>query len=78
MASYKYSQWLTKDESEAFDQTHNPGNYAPFAGIYRCTGCGREIGTAENHVLPPQNHHAHAPQQGPILWQLAVFAMHQP
>jgi hypothetical protein len=25
--------------------------------------------------LPPQNHHQHAQGQGPIRWQLAVFAV---
>jgi len=34
-----------------------------------------EIGIAKGHTLPPQNHHQHAAGQGPIKWQLLVFAV---
>jgi hypothetical protein len=27
--------------------------------------------------LPPQNHHQHGAHQGPIRWQLIVFAVHR-
>ena len=77
MAAYKYDKFLGKSSSEAYDQTHEPGGVAPHAGIYRCTGCGREIGIAQGHILPPQNHHQHTTSAA-IKWQLIVYADHQP
>src|SRR5436305_13826206 len=47
MALYKYSQYLTATSDGAFDTKHSPGATAPFAGIYRCVGCGYEIGIAQ-------------------------------
>lgn len=72
MALYKYSQFLTLSDHAAFDPTHEPGAHAPYPGIYRCTGCGKEIAIATGHVLPPQNHHTHTAAQGRILWRLVV------
>jgi hypothetical protein len=77
MAWYQYPQLLKQSTAEAYDQFHNPGVAAPFAGIYRCAGCGREIGIAYNHTLPPQNHHEHTASQGTIRWQLIVCADHR-
>lgn len=76
MASYKYEKHLHTSTSDAFDAIHKPGNAAPYAGIYRCTGCGHEIGIAAGHILPSQNHPKHEPHHGDIRWQLVVFAMH--
>jgi hypothetical protein len=39
-------------------------------------GCGREIGIAQGHTLPPQNQHEHTPAQGAIRWRLIVYADH--
>ncbi len=78
MAAYKNSNYLAQNSSDAFDKDHNPGVAAPFAGIYRCMGCGREIGIAEGHTLPAQNHHAHSQAQGNIRWRLIVWADHNP
>jgi hypothetical protein len=78
VARYQDNKYLTHQSSDAFDKEHRPSDSAPFAGIYRCMGCGREIGIAYNHVLPPQNHHEHTPQQGAIRWRLIVFADHDP
>jgi len=78
MAWYKYQDFVKKSNSEAYDKVHSPGVAAPFAGIYRCAGCGREIGIAYGHTLPPQNHHEHSPSQGAIRWQLLVYADHRP
>jgi hypothetical protein len=78
MAWYKDADLLTKMNSDAFDVDHSPGVPAQFAGIYRCMGCGREIATANKHVLPPQNHHAHTTGQGAIRWRLIAFADHDP
>lgn len=75
MAMYKYQKFIKQSTSEEFDKLHKPGINAPFAGIYRCNGCGHEIGIAEGHTLPPQTHAQH-PQHLPIQWQLAVYAAH--
>jgi hypothetical protein len=72
MALYKYSHYLSTSSSNAFDGTHTPGTAAPYPGIYRCTGCGKEIATAALHTLPPQGHHSHSVSQGRIAWQLIV------
>ena len=72
MALYKYAEVLTEIQNAAFDKIHSPGEKAAYAGIYRCEGCGREIGIAETHVMPPQNHHEHTVAQGKIRWRLIV------
>ena len=76
MALYKHGQRLTQSQDAAFDAVHSPGIAAPFAGIYRCTACGHEIGIASGHTLPPQTHPQHPPSLGAIRWQLLVFAQH--
>jgi len=75
LAQYKHGQYLTQNQHAAFDELLSPGTTATNAGIYRCAGCGDEIGIAKGHTLPPQNHHQHAPGQGAIRWQLLVFAV---
>jgi hypothetical protein len=78
MATYKYPQYLVKLDHSAFDAVHLPGQVPPFSGIYRCTGCGREVVAEQGRQLPPQNHHQHAMQLGPVQWQLLAFADHNP
>lgn len=78
MAWYKYQKFLESNSHANFDALREPSSSAPDAGVYRCTGCGREIGIAANHTLPPQNHHQHSQNQGPIRWQLIVAAHHEP
>ena len=68
-----WGSWSGYDHSE-YDKKYSPGTEAPNPGIYRCVSCGDEIGIAKGHVLPPQNHHQHAPGAGKIEWQLVVFA----
>ncbi len=77
MAWYKYDEYLKKSIGDAYDNEYSPGNSAPHAGIYRCKGCGREIGIAEGHTLPPQTHHTHTTAQGHIKWRLIVYADHR-
>jgi hypothetical protein len=55
MAQYKYPQFLQKNEHAEFDTDYSPGSSAPNAGIYRCMGCGREIGIVHGDTLPPQS-----------------------
>lgn len=77
MSTYKYAQFLTHIEHEAFDTLHSPGTAAPFSGIYRCEGCGSEVASNKNQPLPPQNLHQHDPQRGAIRWRLIVYADHE-
>jgi hypothetical protein len=74
MAQYKYGQHLSHSDNAAYDTKHSPGISAPNAGIYRCAGCGDEIGIAKGHTLPPQNHHQHASSTVKVEWQLLVWA----
>jgi hypothetical protein len=72
MALYKYSQYLTQTTANAFDNLFNPGVPTPHPGIYRCETCGHEIASVLGASLPPQNHHMHAGNLGPIRWRLIV------
>jgi hypothetical protein len=78
MATYKVDAFLGRNSSDAFDVDHQPGVSAPFAGIYRCMACDREIATAYGHTLPPQAHHIHTDKQGAIRWRLIGWADHNP
>jgi hypothetical protein len=72
MALYKYPSILQQSTHQAFDVLHEPGALAPYSGVYRCEGCGHEIVEVRLRPLPPQNHHQHAYNQGPIRWRLIV------
>jgi hypothetical protein len=78
MATYKHANYLVQNNDAAFDVDHEPGMHAPFAGIFRCMGCHREIGIASGHTLPPQTDHVHTAAQGRIRWRLIVWADHNP
>jgi hypothetical protein len=77
MAQYKYGNQLSHVNNDAFDTLHHPGATAPFSGIYKCAGCGIEAVSAHGHSLPPQNHHQHEPNLGPIRWRLLVASSHR-
>ena len=47
------------------------------AGIYRCSGCGREITSEQSKPLPSHDHHEHTERQGAIRWMLIVYADHR-
>jgi hypothetical protein len=72
LAEYRYAQFLTQANKNAYNMTYHPGTATPYSGIYRCTKCGREDTSVTGHPLPPQNHHQHSPAQGAIVWQLIV------
>ena len=72
MAVYKYAQLLEQSPNAAFDAVLSPATPAPHSGIYRCEVCGMNEVSTLGHPLPPQNHHQHAPNLGPIRWRLAV------
>jgi len=72
MAIYKYQQFLTQSNHQAFDALHHPGETTPHSGIYRCEVCAENEVSTHGHPLPPQNHHQHNPAAGPIRWRLIV------
>ena len=81
MAFYKYSAHLYQysgQNHENFDQLYPPGSTVPWSGIYRCTGCGREVVHTIGKPLPPQNHHQHTTAQGSIKWRLIVTDSPEP
>jgi hypothetical protein len=73
MAQYQNTAELSYSASPVFTTSYEPGQAAPFGGVYKCTGCGHEIATARSHSLPPQNHHQHANRYVPIRWQPIVI-----
>lgn len=72
MAIFKYQSFLINSDHSAFDQFYAPGTATPYSGIYRCEGCGVNEVSTFSHPLPPQNHHQHSPEQGPVRWRLVV------
>ena len=59
-----------------FEEVHSPRDIVAHSGIYKCTGCGKEIAASLGEPLPAQNHHQHPPAGGPIQWKLAVWAQY--
>ena len=72
MILYRYPLYLQHSEHPAFEQVHQPSTPAPYSGIYRCEGCGKNATCVAGWVLPPSDHHLHVPEQGPIRWRLAA------
>ncbi|MGY2292154.1 protein L [Pseudomonas sp. SDO528_S397] len=56
--------WWTK--------TYGPSDKVPVSGIYRCTGCKKEVTSNADDPFPPQNHHQHSAAQGAVSWKLNV------
>jgi hypothetical protein len=71
---YNTVQYLTQNDSDAFDKIHDPGESTPHSGVYRCEGCGAAVASNYGNPLPPQNHHQHTTSQGKIRWRLIVWA----
>jgi len=78
MAWYKYAAYVQQFNSDAFDKLYTPGSVPDHSGIFRCTGCGREVVGEHTRSLPPQNHHQHTVAQGDIRWKLTVWPNHNP
>ena len=76
MASYKHDGFLKKSCGADYDELHLPGSEALYAGIYRCDGCGHEIGAPLGGSLPDISHHRRSGEQRAIRWPLIVFADH--
>jgi hypothetical protein len=58
--------------SDLYDKIYSPGETATYSGIYKCTGCGKEISHNAGVALPSQNHTQHP--YGPVRWKMIVFA----
>src|ERR1700726_4863759 len=78
MALYKNVNYLTSSNDAAFDKTYKPGKKPDHSGIFRCTGCGREVISEHSRTVPPQNHHQHDTSQGEVRWKLIVWPDHNP
>jgi hypothetical protein len=80
MALYKRSADIAVATTgiEAFDKEYKPGSAPDHSGIYRCKECGREVVAEKARTLPPQNHHQHTQNQGPVIWRMDVYAQHDP
>lgn len=74
MALYKYAHYLENLPDARFDPAHPPGAAAPYCGIYKCQGCGREAARKRGDPLPPEDDHQHSLEQGAVLWRLIVAA----
>lgn len=74
MSWYTDASELTKvkGDKKRWQNTYDPGDTVPVSGIYRCTGCKKEITSNEGDPFPPQNHHQHSSGQGAIKWKLNV------
>lgn len=73
MAWYQNASDLARSVSAVFNNSYEPSVSAPYGGVYKCTGCGHEIGIAQYHALPPQNHHQHSNRYLPIRWRPVVL-----
>lgn len=74
MAIYKYDRLFIRSSDAVYDTDQQPGSPAPYAGIYRCLGCGREVTAHRSEPLPPPSHHMHPVNQGAVRWRLVVCA----
>lgn len=73
MAKYRDGSNFMQSNDPLFSRIFEPGEQVPRGGMCKCTGCGLEIGIAQFHRLPPQNHHQHSNYWTPIRWRLFVF-----
>jgi hypothetical protein len=73
MAIYGDATCVQRADSNIFQVTHEPGDQPIFSGIYRCTGCGKEIAHNSDWPLPPHGSHGHEGCQR-IRWRLVVLA----
>lgn len=74
MAYYKDGNYLSQEFGAEFDLLHSPGDSTPYSGIYRCEVCGGSAVSTVGNTLPPQAHHPHPANAGPIKWRLVVKA----
>ncbi|MEC4240805.1 protein L [Pseudomonas sp. MF6394] len=58
---------------EIWGKEFGPAEIVPVSGIYRCTGCNKEVTSNHGDKFPPQNHHQHTLLAGPIKWKINVW-----
>lgn len=68
--------YFKKSDRIDFDTLHNPGDPAPYSGIYRCEICGLEATSEEDKPLPPGRSHNHSSKA--VIWRLVAQAKHKP
>lgn len=74
MAFYQDPNVLLPMAHDVFNASYGPGHVVPHSGIYKCTGCGKEIAANAGDPLPPQNRHQHNVLHGPVNWKLVVWS----
>lgn len=73
--SYRIKSSVTESESARkshWTALYSPGDEVPVSGIYRCTGCKKEITSNKGDPFPPQDHHQHTASQGAVEWRLNI------
>lgn len=74
MALYNNGNHLKQNtEWAGWNDKYRPADTVPNSGIYKCTGCKKEITSNKGDKFPPQNHHQHGTNQGSIQWQIIVY-----
>lgn len=74
MALYKNASDLKQNTSwDGWNTKYSPSEEVPHSGIYKCTGCKKEVTSNKGDKFPPQNHHQHGNGQGSIQWQMIVY-----
>lgn len=58
---------------DGWDNIYKPSDQVPHSGIYKCTGCNKEITSNKGDKFPPQNHHQHGSVLSSIQWKIIVF-----
>jgi len=75
MAWYRDEDRVQRAKNQTWwNEEHKPGEKVGMSGIYRCTGCDKEVASNRGDPFPPQNHHQHEDEELPIRWQLLVRA----
>jgi hypothetical protein len=50
--------------NSVFDTEYKPGETCEYEGIYKCTGCGKEVTIAGGKTIPPQTTTNIPPRKG--------------
>jgi hypothetical protein len=72
MALYQDANSLRQYSHPDFDNLFPPRSIPNHSGIYRCTGCGREIVMQAHKHFPPYDHHQHSRATTRFLWKMIV------
>jgi hypothetical protein len=80
--NYKEKQYFCESDSSGFDTVLNPGDAAPFPGIYRCESCGYEWASRKGYPLPltktcSKHELTWRCGDSPVSWRLVAAAIHR-